>query len=101
MMLIPQYSLRWILGAMTLLAVVFLFAGQATEGKPWAIGITVAVLTFTTVMLVHVGLFFVVWLFSQVFGRRGQRPPAELAPRSPFAAVEVASVEKSPMPGNA
>jgi hypothetical protein len=101
-MLIPQYSLRWILGAMTLLAVVFLFVGQAVAGKHWAIGVSLAVLALSAAMLVHAGLFFVVWLFSQIFGPRSPeaKSPATLPARSPFASPAAADTSMSTTEGS-
>src|SRR5262245_6948175 len=39
--LIPQFTLRWILALMTVMAVVSLVFNQALAGHAWAVGITI------------------------------------------------------------
>ena len=56
-MLIPQFSLRTILQVITVCALLFLVAGQALEGKAWAVAVTVAVLSVLATLAVH-GCFF-------------------------------------------
>ncbi len=56
-MLIPQFSLRTILKVITACALLFLVAGQALEGKAWAVAVTVAVLSVLATLAVH-GCFF-------------------------------------------
>ncbi len=86
-MLIPQFSLRWMLAVVTLLAVVFLVASRAVQGSAWAVGVTAAVLMLAAVMLVHGGLFFLIWLVSRMKARR-QRPAAAFAlPQGAIAAT--------------
>lgn len=63
-MLIPQFSLRWVLGVTAVCAVFFLIAAQAKEGSAWATAVTIAVASLGMVLAVHAGMFFVVWLFS-------------------------------------
>lgn len=96
-MLIPQFSLRWVLAAMTVLAVVSLFLGQAARGQPWAVGVSAAVVMLAAVGVVHGLLFFVVWAFSVIFSRR-RKPRAPFAPASaaPFAQQTV--LEQPPLP---
>jgi hypothetical protein len=62
-----------------------------------------AVLALAVVMLVHAGLFFIVWLFSQIFRRRTAEPRAAspAAGGSPFAPVIAVPVSSSPPEGNA
>jgi len=56
-MLIPRFSLRTTLKTITVSALLFLIAGQALEGKAWAVVVTVAVLSVLATLLVH-GCFF-------------------------------------------
>ena len=56
-MLIPQFSLRTTLKVVTVCALLFLIAGQALEGKAWAVAATVAVLSVLATLAVH-GCFF-------------------------------------------
>jgi hypothetical protein len=66
------------LAVITLLAVVFLVVSRAVQGSGWAIGVSAAVLTFAVLMLVHVGLFSLIWLVSLLRTQR-QRPAAPIA----------------------
>lgn len=78
--LIPQFSLRWVLLATAVCGGLFLIAAQAKQGSAWAAALTMATVALVVVMLVHGVMFFLLWLFSL------------LAPRwltggdSPFAA---------------
>jgi hypothetical protein len=56
-MLIPRFSLRTTLKIVTVCALLFLVAGQALEGKAWAVAVTVAVLSVLATLAVH-GCFF-------------------------------------------
>jgi uncharacterized membrane protein len=63
-MLIPQFSLRWVLGVTAVCALLSLVAAQAVQGKTWAIATTAGMVSLGLIMLVHGSVFFVVWLFS-------------------------------------
>jgi hypothetical protein len=65
-MLIPQYSLRWLLGVMTGSAVVFSIFAMGLRGNLWAAGGSVAILAVVVAALVHVGLFVLVWFAGLV-----------------------------------
>ena len=65
-MLLPRFSLRAILGILTLSAFVFLIAGMAFRGQTWAWGITIAVICAAITLLVHAAWFGIVWLFAQM-----------------------------------
>jgi hypothetical protein len=65
-MLIPQYTIRWMLGLMTVCAVVFSIFAAAMRGNQAAIGVSVAILALVVLLLVHAGMFGLVWLFSVV-----------------------------------
>jgi type VI protein secretion system component VasK len=99
-MLIPQFSLRWMLAVVTVLAVVFLIVSRAAQGSAWAVGVSAAVMMVAFVAVVHLGLFFLVWLVSLFSVRRQARSTSMrmAAPRaaSPFQAAEaVAPAEGS------
>lgn len=75
MKMLPQYSIRLMLGITALAAVVFSVAGLAVRGQGWAIGITLGVVG-CAVALVTYGIFFaILWGFSliasPVMNRRG------------------------------
>jgi hypothetical protein len=65
-MLIPQYTIRWMLGLMTVCAVVFSIFAAAMRGNQAAIGVSLAILALVVLLLVHAGMFGLVWLFSVV-----------------------------------
>jgi hypothetical protein len=69
-MLIPRFTLRWLFAVTTVVAVFALVASWAGRGVPWAIGVTAAVAMLGVVMLFHVAMFGIIWLFAQLTGRR-------------------------------
>jgi hypothetical protein len=102
-MLIPQFSLRWMLAVTTVLAVVFLIVAQAVQGAAWAVGVSFAVFALVAAMLVYAALFFLVWVFSVLFATRPRSPQYPLvdpldagnSPASPFAATKPSSPSSS------
>ncbi|NLE37728.1 MAG: hypothetical protein GX621_06860 [Pirellulaceae bacterium] len=88
--LIPQYSIRWLLGLTTVCAVVFAIFGMAVRGHAWAICISVGLGTLVLMAMIH-ALFYggMLILASLGRGRRGT---------SPFATVP-AGVEPAPSAG--
>jgi hypothetical protein len=103
-MLIPQFSLRWMLAVTTVLAVVFLIVAQAVQGAAWAVGVSFGVFALVAAMLVFAGLFFLVWVFSVLFAPRSsprQYPlvdplDADNSSASPFAATSPLARPSSP-----
>jgi len=86
--LIPQFSLRWLLGVMTASAGVFAIFGMAVRGYLWAAGVSAAIIALVVAMLVYAALFGIVWIFSLVapaFLRRAH------SGQSPFAQTITAS----------
>jgi hypothetical protein len=89
-MLIPRFSLRWLLGLTTAFALLSLVWSFAFRGAPWALGISAAINGLALVFAFHAGAFLVAWLLSQAFSAAAssravvarQAVPAE----SPFAA---------------
>ena len=86
-MLIPQFSLRWMLAVMAVLAVFFLIVSRAAQGSAWAVGVSAAVLMLGFVALVHGAMFFLIWLVS-LFAARRIRPAVVMRrePAGPVAA---------------
>ncbi len=80
-MLIPRFSLRWLLLLTTACAFFFLIMRFAAQGKHWAIGVVAAVTTLMTAFLVYGLLFSLAFLLAQLF--RFVRPAS--TPASPFA----------------
>jgi hypothetical protein len=63
-MLIPQFSIRWLLAVTTVCAVVFSIVGLALKGSAWATAVSVGIGSLVILGLVSGALFAVVWAFS-------------------------------------
>ncbi len=86
-MIIPQFSIRWLLLVTAVVAAVSTFVGVAVRGSPWAWGVSIAVGSLVVVMAVHVLLFAVIGVFARDVGV-AQFDPIVLTP----APVEMAEV---------
>ncbi|HZN35037.1 MAG TPA: hypothetical protein VFB80_14510 [Pirellulaceae bacterium] len=100
-MIIPQFSLRWLLGLTALCAGISLILSFAMRGDGWAVGSAAALGSVAAVAILHVAAFLGAWLVSQMsiglFGRRaeGQSPFAnKTVAEAPF---EGAGLVESPM----
>ena len=82
-MLIPQYSIRWLLMLTAACAAVFSVFGLAVRGSPWAQGVSIAVVALVVVLLVHALLFTLLWVFSALAS--GPLRSGTGFGRSPFA----------------
>jgi hypothetical protein len=69
-MLIPRYSIRWLLGLTTFSAGVSLVLAHAVRGQAWAIGTAAGLWTLVVVAIFFVVAFLCAWLIDQVFIRR-------------------------------
>lgn len=87
-MLIPQYSIRWLLMLTAACATAFSVFGLAVRGSHWAQGVSIAVVSLVVVLLIHALVFTLVWAFSLVISQSGRRPSG--FGRSPFAPSPVA-----------
>jgi len=67
-MLIPRFSIRWLLGLTTFSAVVSLILAQAVRGRPWALGVMAGVWCLVIVAVLFVGSFLAAWLVAQARG---------------------------------
>ncbi|NOZ38781.1 MAG: hypothetical protein GXP24_00970 [Planctomycetes bacterium] len=67
-MLLPRYSLRTTLIATSGCAVFFVVLGQAVHGQPWAIVVSVAVVSLVVMLLVHALLYLITAAFSRFVG---------------------------------
>ena len=83
-MLIPRYSIRWLLGLMTVSAGVSLVLSYAVRGEAWAIGVTSALWAFVTLAFFYVSAFLCAWLIDQAAAKlvRSRQQAG-----SPFAAT--------------
>jgi hypothetical protein len=64
--IIPQYTIRWLLGLTTVWGMIFSIVAFAIRGHIWAVGITVAIGSLAAFMLVCALLYSLVWICSQV-----------------------------------
>jgi len=90
-MLIPRYSIRWLLGLTTISAAVSLVLSYAVRGHAWAIGITAGLWTLVAVGVLFVAAFLCAWLIDQAAtARSSPRGSSPFGPQSgdqPFAPV--------------
>ncbi len=80
-MLIPRFSLRFLLSLMTACGVFFFVVTLAVQGSQWATAVCVAVVGLILSMLVQASTFGVAWAFTSLFGLFRQPESAT----SPFA----------------
>jgi hypothetical protein len=80
-MLIPQYTIRWLLGLMTVWAVVFSIFAMALRGSRPAMAVSAGILMLVTAFLVYVGLFVLAWMISALtYERSPATAPADQEP---------------------
>jgi len=72
-MLIPQFSLRWLLAVTTVCAVIFSVMGLAVRGSHWAAAVSIAVGSLVVAAMVYALLFAMVWLFSVITSLPGRK----------------------------
>ncbi len=58
-MLIPRFSLRWLLGLLTLSGCFFVGLAAAWQGQAWALGVTAGFITIGLVIGLQAILYFV------------------------------------------
>lgn len=106
-MLIPQFSLRWLLALTALCAGVSLILSFAFRGQNWAIGMATALGSILGLAVLYVTAFLGAWLLTQLaaglYGSRqpvGQSPFAKIAGDSPFPATATGSSGMVTAPAN-
>jgi len=82
-MLIPRYSLRWLLGLTTFCALVSLVLSFAVKGQAWAIGVASGLWTAVIAALLYIAAFLAAWFVAQ-FATATRRQP-QSGGESPFA----------------
>jgi hypothetical protein len=80
-MLIPQFSLRWLLALTALCAGLSLILSFAFRGQTWAIGMATALGSIAGMAVLYVTAFLSAWLVTQVAAGLYRRPQGQ----SPFA----------------
>lgn len=92
-MLIPRFSIRWLLGLTTLSAGVSLVLSYALRGESWAIGILVGLGSLLTVGVLYVAAFGIAWFVWRSMGTLHAVPPGS----SPFAKSPGSELSNSAM----
>lgn len=80
-MLIPRFSIRWLLGLTTVSAGLSMVLSYAIRGEPWAIGILLGLGSLLLVGVLYVAAFGVAWFVWRTMGVMHEQPPSD----SPFA----------------
>jgi hypothetical protein len=87
-MLIPQFTIRWLLGVTAVCAVIFSIVAIGVRGTMWAAAVALGLGSLVVLMAIHAGLFGLTWgigaLLSLRRGRRGATSP--FGPTSPRGA---------------
>jgi hypothetical protein len=83
-MLIPRFSLRWLLIVTTVCGLFFYVVALATQGSHWAIAVSAAIATLLVNFLVYAVFFAFGWLLATLRG--SARSPQTSG--SPFATAE-------------
>lgn len=78
-MLVPQFTIRWLLALTAVLAGVFSIVALAIRGRGWAQGISAGFVALVAAMVVYAALFALVWLAGEVLARL-RKPPAGGSP---------------------
>jgi hypothetical protein len=72
--IIPQYTIRWLLGLTIVWGMIFSIIAFAIRGHVWAVGVSVAIGSLVAFMLVCALLYFVVWICSLAGASRRHNP---------------------------
>ena len=103
-MIIPQFSLRWLLGLTAICGGISMVLAFANRGQSWALGVTAAIGGIFFLFLLYEGAFSLATLITQggkaIFGTppTGGSPFAIKPPEpSPFAAESTMTESPSPI----
>ena len=83
-MLIPRFTIRWLLLLTTVSAVFFLVVTCAVRGDAWAVSISLGVVSLAVAFLVYGAFFGAAWLVASVVGLFREGSPR----KTPFATAE-------------
>lgn len=76
-MLLPRFTIRAMIGLVTICALVFVIAGMAVRGQPWAWGVTIGVASLAFTLLVHAAWTGAVWALAQMQLRKQKKPTSQ------------------------
>ena len=80
-MLIPRFSIRWLLGLTTLCAGLSLVLSYAVRGDAWALGVFAGLGSLLVLAVLYAAAFAAAWMTSRGFGAIHERA----SEKSPFA----------------
>ena len=66
-MLIPRFSIRWILAFTAACGIVLLFARAAWNGQYWSGAVVIGIIFLLLTLLVHGAAFGLLWIVSRIF----------------------------------
>jgi hypothetical protein len=98
-MIIPRFTLRWLLALLTVCGLLSFVLAYAVRGESWAIGAVVGLCALGLMVALHAAAFSCAWLLTQftssVSGGRGAKTAGGQSPfaSSPFASVQPADPE--------
>jgi hypothetical protein len=72
-MLVPRFTIRWLLLLTTVSAVFFLVVTHAVRGDAWAVAVSLAVANLMVAFLVYGAVFGTAWLVASAPRRAGGR----------------------------
>jgi hypothetical protein len=81
-MLIPRFTIRWLLGLTAVCSVFFLVLASALRGQLWAMALSIAITSAVVAFLCYAALFGVAYALAALFGAVRSQPRGG----SPFAA---------------
>jgi len=72
-MLLPRFTIRALIGLVTICALIFVIAGMAVRGQPWAWGVTIGLASLAFTLLVHAAWTSAVWTLAQMQSRKQEK----------------------------
>jgi hypothetical protein len=78
-MLLPRFTIRWILGFTLVCALALLIVRASINGSAWATGVSVAMGFVIITLLIHGLFFWLMWMASLIFTPRQHTPGHQAA----------------------
>lgn len=91
-MLVPQFTIRWLLGATVACAVASAVVVSALHGNRLAVGACVAGLTVAATFAIQAGAFCLLRILAALFHRPRRDPPPGRSDSNPFAGLLLAAI---------
>jgi hypothetical protein len=84
-MLIPQFSIRWLLGVTAVCAVIFSIVALGVGGTLWAAAVALGLASLVVLMAIYAGLFALTWGIGALVSlrARGRGAPSPFGPKPP------------------